>query len=98
MSLHQSQAVVEGMCEESLEKGGASVSESIHSVSPAAATLSHPHSRYTEPSNTEISTSEWHINFSIPELRTFSQHVKDAVASGIILGKARREVIQVLRT
>ena len=97
MSLHQSQAV-EVLCEESpLKKGGASVSDSIHSVSPAAIP-SHPHSRYTEPSNVEIATSEWHINFLIPELQTLSQHVKDAVATGIIPGRERREIIQVLRT
>lgn len=43
-------------------------------------------------------SSDWHILFSIPELRSFSQHVKDAVNSGVVTGRARREIIQVLRT
>lgn len=46
----------------------------------------------------DTSSSEWHLGFSIPELRSFSQHVKDAVATGIVTGRARREIVQVLRT
>lgn len=42
--------------------------------------------------------SEWHLAFVIPELRTFSDHVKEAVATGVISSRARREIIQVLRT
>ena len=92
-SLHQGQAV-EGVCE---EPHGSSITESNHSVTPAAAP-SHAHTRHIEPSNTEICSSEWHINFLIPELRTFSQHVKDAVATGIIPGRVRRVMVQVLCT
>ena len=42
--------------------------------------------------------TEWHLQFAIPQLRSFSQHVKNAVDTGIITGRARREIIQVLRT
>ena len=42
--------------------------------------------------------SEWHLSFFIPELRTFSYHVKKAVATGVVSSRARREIIQVLRT
>ena len=38
------------------------------------------------------------MEFLIPELNTFSHHVQNAVTTGIITGKARREIIQVLRT
>ena len=42
--------------------------------------------------------SEWHLTFIIPELRTFSDHVKEAVSTGVVSSRARREIIQVLRT
>ena len=38
---------------------------------------------------------DWHL---IPELRTLSVSVQDAAKTGIIQGKARKEIIQVLRT
>lgn len=41
---------------------------------------------------------DWHLNFAIPDLRTFSASVRDAVRTGVIEGRARREIIQVLRT
>lgn len=44
------------------------------------------------------SASEWHIQFTIPELNSFSQHVKDAVSTGVVTARARREIVQVLRT
>lgn len=47
---------------------------------------------------TETSQAEWHLNFVIPEIRTFSQFVTEAVDTGIVTARARREVIQVLRT
>jgi len=43
-------------------------------------------------------SSDWLIRFSIPNLGSFSHHVKDAVTSGLVTGKARREINQVLRT
>lgn len=105
LSLHyfiQSQAI-EGVCEESQEKDAETPSHtqnlryvhnllSIHNNNHARSSA-----RSTESFNTDTS-SEWHISFVIPELRTFSQHVKDAVTSGIVPGRARREIVQVLRT
>jgi len=44
------------------------------------------------------SHSEWHLTFEIPALHTFSAFVKAAVKSGIVDGKARHEIIQVLKT
>jgi len=38
------------------------------------------------------------VEFLIPELRTFSHHVKDAITTSIVTGRARRKIIQVLRT
>lgn len=42
--------------------------------------------------------SEWHVRFSIPDLSSFSHHVKEAVTTGVITARARKEVNQVLRT
>ena len=42
--------------------------------------------------------SNWHLQFNIPELDTFSGAVKNAVKTGVVTGIARREIIQVLRT
>lgn len=42
--------------------------------------------------------TEWHLQFDILELKSFSQHVINAIDSGIVTGKARREIVQVLRT
>ena len=44
------------------------------------------------------SSSDWHILFSIPELRNFSQHVKDAVNTGVVTGRTKRETHQVMHT
>ena len=38
------------------------------------------------------------MEFLIPELNTFSHHVQNAITTGIVTGKARREIIQVLCT
>ena len=43
-------------------------------------------------------SSDWHDNFVIPELHTFSQHVKQAILTGVVTGRAKREITQVLRT
>lgn len=42
--------------------------------------------------------TEWHLQFTIPELKSFSQHVKNAVDTGIVTARARREIVQVLHT
>jgi len=42
--------------------------------------------------------SNWHLQFNIPELNTFSGAVKNAVRTGVVTGLARREIIQVLWT
>lgn len=42
--------------------------------------------------------SDWHVAFAIPDLQTFSDHVREAVSTGIVTGRARREIIQVLQT
>ena len=36
--------------------------------------------------------------FAIPDLQTFSDHVREAVSTGIVTERAQREIIQVLRT
>jgi len=41
---------------------------------------------------------DWHLKFIIPELWTFSLAVQDAVKTGVIQGRARKEIIRVLRT
>ena len=42
--------------------------------------------------------SDWHVTFAILDLQTFSDHVREAVSTGIVTGRVRREIIQVLRT
>lgn len=49
-------------------------------------------------STAEVSSSEWHLQFHIPDVSTFSACVQDAISTGIVTSKARREIIQVLRT
>jgi len=49
-------------------------------------------------SSSVTSSSDWHFQFTIPELHSFSQPVKDAVKTGLITAQARREINQVLRT
>ena len=41
----------------------------------------------------EVSLSEWHLQFRIPDVSTFSACVQDAISTGIITSKARREII-----
>ena len=42
--------------------------------------------------------ADWHHNFAIPSLESFSGSVQRAVETGVISSKARREIVQVLRT
>lgn len=44
------------------------------------------------------SDPQWHLEFKIPELQSFSGHVQDAIKTGVVSARARREVTQVLRT
>lgn len=44
------------------------------------------------------SASDWHIRFTLPELNSFSQHIKGAVNTGVVTARARKEINQVLRT
>ena len=52
----------------------------------------------TTEHNTTTNYSEWHISFTIPDLRSFSHHVKEAVTTGVITARARKEINQILRT
>ena len=42
--------------------------------------------------------TNWHATFEIPEVEVFSDIVQEAVRSGIVTSRARREIIQMLRT
>ena len=66
-----------------------------HSSTTTSATVSSSTLICTDGNN---EASEWHVEFLIPELNTFSHHVRNAINTGIVTGKARREIIQVLRT
>ena len=42
--------------------------------------------------------SDWHIGFQFPPKETYSWSVQKAIETGVISSKARREIVQVLRT
>jgi len=42
--------------------------------------------------------TEWHLNFMIPQKSSFTNSVQEAIRTGVITSKARREIISVLRT
>lgn len=44
------------------------------------------------------STSDWYLHFEIPAMGPFSRSVQEAIKTGVIIAKARKEIIQVLRT
>ena len=51
--------------------------------------------------NTERSSNsnaEWHTSFTTPEFKNFLHFVQRAVATGLVTGRARREIVLVLRT
>ena len=50
------------------------------------------------PSHAEPSLNEWHLHFSIPSATSFSGCVQEAINTGVVTAKARKEIIQVLRT
>ena len=45
-----------------------------------------------------IRESKWHLTFEIPERSSFSGCVQKAIDTGVVVARARRELIQVLRT
>ena len=47
------------------------------------------------PNSTNV---EWHLNFMIPPETSFTSCVQQAIKTGVITAKARREIISVLRT
>ena len=42
--------------------------------------------------------SNWHIGFQFPPKETYSWSVQKAIETGVVSSKARREIVQVLRT
>ena len=44
------------------------------------------------------SSSDWHNTLAIPDLNRFSPHIQSAINNGIITGRAKSEIYQVLRT
>lgn len=48
--------------------------------------------------SSSVSDPQWHLSFKIPELKTFSSFVRDAVKTGVVSARARCEIVQVLRT
>ena len=46
----------------------------------------------------DTGSTKWHLTFQIPEKHTFSGSVLRAVNTGVVSAKARREIVQVLRT
>ena len=45
-----------------------------------------------------IRESKWHLTFEIPERSSFSGCVQKAIDTRVVVARARREFIQVLRT
>lgn len=43
-------------------------------------------------------SENWHRSFKIPEKDFFSATVNKAISTGVVPSKARREIVQVLRT
>lgn len=50
------------------------------------------------PDTPSSQPSDWHQSFQIPERESFSGSVQRAIDTGVISSKARREIVQVLRT
>lgn len=57
-----------------------------------------PYILLQESVSTSSGSSEWHLNFQIPEQDSFSESVKQAIDSGEISSKGRREFVQALCT
>ena len=52
----------------------------------------------TTSGTSESQLSDWLQSFKIPERDSFSGSVQRAIDTGVVLSKARREIVQVLRT
>ncbi len=55
-------------------------------------------SLYVQDTNSPVVNSKWHLSFEIPESASFSGCVQKAIDTGVVVARARRELIQVLRT
>ena len=61
---------------------------------------------FSNPTQTNITTipptnrlpTNWHLSFKIPHKDTFSGVVQKAVETGVVCAKARRDIVQTLRT
>ena len=51
----------------------------------------------TMPQSNKVPTN-WHLSFKIPQKHTFSGVVQKAVETGVVCAKARRDIVQTLRT
>ena len=51
----------------------------------------------TTPHSNKVPTN-WHLSFQIPQKHTFSGVVQKAVETGVVCAKARRDIVQTLRT
>lgn len=57
-----------------------------------------PKSRSSSQDTFMTSSSEWHVNFNIPDVSAFSGCVQEAIRTGVVTAKARREINLILRT
>lgn len=68
------------------------------SFSSTSASGTGPMEKVRSPFQATQATSDWHRHFSIPDACKFSESVQEAINTGVVTAKARREIIQVLRT
>ena len=66
------------------------------SSSSSGSSTSSPFHFVVSPINGQ--SCDWHISFQLPAKNTFSWSVQKAIDTGVISSKARREIVQVLRT
>ena len=55
-------------------------------------------SRSASEQSESTSNLEWHLHFKIPDASAFSGSVQEAIKTGVVTSKARREINLVLRT
>ena len=51
-----------------------------------------------EKEGNTVDDPDWHLSFAIPEKHTFFQAVQDSIETGLVTPRAKRGLIQVLRT
>ena len=51
-----------------------------------------------ESENATESTNNWHLKFEIPKFLSCNESVRKSIKTGIVSSKARRDIIQTLRT